>query len=109
MTFEHLYKKKKTNYELKNPDYLTEDEKEYLREYPDTAPENKWYDYHFIKSAVALLYDVDIQAMQRTGFHPHSLRTCYSYAILKKLGYHFPQHHKLYGIVTEAEGFKNDW
>ena len=76
----------------------TEEEKEYLREYPDTVPENKWYDIEFMKANVESLYDIDIQAMQDTGYLEESVKTSLSYIILEKLGYDFTSIHKFFNI-----------
>ena len=86
-------------YDLKELDYLTDDDKEYLREYPETCPESKWYDYDFMKDSVAMLYDVDIQAMKDTGYPETSVMTSNSYTILEKLGFDFQPLHKAYNIL----------
>ena len=86
----------------------TKDEKEYLREYPDTVPENKWYDIDFMKANVESLYDIDIQAMQDTGYPEDSVKTSLSYIILEKLGYDFTSIHKFFNIFqTNSKGKKN--
>ena len=76
----------------------TKDEKEYLEEYPDTVPQDKWYDIEFMKANVESLYDVDIQAMQNTGYPEESVKTSLSYIILEKLGYDFTSIHKFFNI-----------
>ena len=76
----------------------TKDEKEYLGEYPDTVPQNKWYDIEFMKANVESLYDVDIQAMQATGYQEESVKTSLTYIILEKLGYDFTSIHKFFNI-----------
>ena len=76
----------------------TEDEKEYLREYPDTVPQNKWYDIEFMKANVESLYDIDIQAMQDTACPEQSVKPSLSYIILEKLSYDFTSIHKFFNI-----------
>jgi len=81
----------------------TEDEKEYLKEYPDTVPQNKWHDLEFMKANVESLYDIDIQAMQDTGYPEDSVKTSLSYIILEKLGYDFTSIHKFFNIFQNEE------
>ena len=93
----------------------TEDEKEYLKEYPDTVPQDKWHDLEFMKANVESLYDVDIQSMQYTGYPEDSVKTSLSYIILEKLGYDFTSIHKFFNIfqledhkITEITEIEND-
>ena len=81
----------------------TKDEKEYLREYPDTVPEDKWYDIDFMKANVESLYDIDIQALQDTGYPESSVKTSLSYIILEKLDYDFTSIHKFFNIFQEEK------
>ena len=78
----------------------TEDEKEYLREYleDDGVTEDQWQDVELMQHHVSMCYDIDIQAMQDTGYPESSVKTSLSYIILEKLGYDFTGIHKFFNI-----------
>ena len=78
----------------------TEDEKEYLREYleDDGVTEDQWQDVELMQHHVSMCYDIDIQAMQDTGYPESSVKTSLSYIILEKLGYDFTSIHKFFNI-----------
>ena len=78
----------------------TEDEKEYLREYleDDGVTEDQWQDVELMQHHLSMCYDIDIQAMQDTGYPESSVKTSLSYIILKKLGYDFTSIHKFFNI-----------
>ena len=78
----------------------TEDEKEYLREYleDDGVTEDQWQDVELMQHHVSMCYDIDIQAMQDTGYPEESVKTSLSYIILEKLGYDFTGIHKFFNI-----------
>jgi|TARA_R100000081_G_C4740959_1_gene128874 hypothetical protein len=78
----------------------TEDEKEYLREYleDDGVTEDQWQDVELMQHYVSMCYDIDIQAMQDTGYPEASVKTSLSYIILEKLGYDFTSIHKFFNI-----------
>jgi len=78
----------------------TEDEKEYLREYleDDGVTEDQWQDVELMQHHLSMCYDIDIQAMQDTGYSEDSVKTSFSYIILEKLGYDFTSIHKFFNI-----------
>ena len=78
----------------------TEDEKEYLREYleDDGVTEDQWQDVELMHHHLSMCYDIDIQAMQHTGYPESSVKTSLSYIILEKLGYDFTSIHKFFNI-----------
>ena len=78
----------------------TEDEKEYLREYleDDGVTEDQWQDVELMQHHLSMCYDIDIQAMQDTGYPEESVNTSLSYIILEKLGYDFTSIHKFFNI-----------
>ena len=78
----------------------TEDEKEYLREYleDDGVTEDQWQDVELMQHHISMCYDIDIQAMQDTGYPESSVKTSLSYIILEKLGYDFTGIHKFFNI-----------
>mgnify|MGYP001389994078 FL=1 len=78
----------------------TEDEKEYLREYleDDGVTEDQWQDVELMQHHLSMCYDIDIQAMQDTGYLEESVKTSLSYIILEKLGYDFTSIHKFFNI-----------
>ena len=78
----------------------TEDEKEQLREYleDDGVTEDQWQDVELMQHHVSMCYDIDIQAMQDTGYPESSVKTSLSYIILEKLGYDFTGIHKFFNI-----------
>ena len=81
----------------------TEDEKEYLREYleDDGVTEDQWQDVELMHHNFSMCYDIDIQAMQHTGYPESSVKTSLSYIILEKLGYDFTSIHKFFNIFQE--------
>ena len=81
----------------------TEDEKEYLREYleDDGVTEYQWQDVELMYHHLSMCYDIDIQAMQDTGYPESSVKTSLSYIILEKLGYDFTSIHKFFNIFQE--------
>ena len=81
----------------------TEDEKEYLREYleDDGVTEDQWQDVELMQHHLSMCYDIDIQAMQDTGYPESSVKTSLSYIILEKLGYDFTSIHKFFNIFQE--------
>jgi len=78
----------------------TEDEKEYLREYleDDGVTEDQWQDVELMQHYLSMCYDIDIQAMQDTGYPEDSVKTSLSYIILEKLGYDFTSIHNFFNI-----------
>ena len=78
----------------------TEDEKEYLREYleDDGITEDQWQDVELMHHHLSMCYDIDIQAMQHTGYPESSVKTSLSYIILEKLGYDFTSIHQFFNI-----------
>tara|TARA_R100001198_G_scaffold87150_1_gene62154 strand:- start:56 stop:334 length:279 start_codon:yes stop_codon:yes gene_type:complete len=78
----------------------TEDEKEYLREYleDDGVTEDQWQDVELMQHHLSMCYDIDIQAMQDTGYPEESVKTSLSYIILEKLGYDFSSIHNFFNI-----------
>ena len=78
----------------------TEDEKEYLREYLEDVgvTEDQWQDVELMQHHLSMCYDIDIQAMQDTGYLEESVKTSLSYIILEKLGYDFTSIHKFFNI-----------
>ena len=78
----------------------TEDEKEYLREYleDDGVTEDQWQDVELMQHYLSMCYDIDIQAMQDTGYPEESVKTSLSYIILEKLGYDFSSIHNFFNI-----------
>lgn len=79
----------------------TEDEKEYLREYleqEEGITEDQWQDVELMQHHLSMCYDIDIQAMQYTGYPEESVKTSLSYIILEKLGYDFTSIHKFFNI-----------
>ena len=80
--------------------YYTEDEKEYLREYleDDGVTEDQWQDVELMQHYLSMCYDIDIQAMQDTGYPEDSVKTSLSYIILEKLGYDFTSIHNFFNI-----------
>ena len=78
----------------------TEDEKEYLREYleDDGVTEDQWQDVELMQHHLSMCYDIDIQAIQDTGYPESSVKTSLSYIILEKLGYDFTGIHKFFNI-----------
>ena len=87
----------------------TEDEKEYLREYleDDGVTEDQWQDVELMQHHVSMCYDIDIQAMQDTGYPESSVKTSLSYIILEKLGYDFTSIHKFFNIFQTNTKEKN--
>ena len=74
----------------------TEDEIEYLKEYleqEEGITEDQWQDVELMQHYVSMCYDIDIQAMQDTGYPEESVKTSLSYIILEKLGYDFTSIH----------------
>ncbi len=65
----------------------TEDEKEYLREYleDDGVTEDQWQDVELMQHHLSMCYDIDIQAMQDTGYPEESVKTSLSYIIFRKV------------------------
>ena len=79
----------------------TEDEKEYLREYLEQEQgitEDQWQDVELMHHHLSMCYDIDIQAMQYTGYPEESVKTSLSYIILEKLGYDFNSIHNFFNI-----------
>ena len=79
----------------------TEDEKEYLKEYleqEEGITEDQWQDVELMHHYLSMCYDIDIQAMQDTGYPESSVKTSLSYIILEKLGYDFTGIHKFFNI-----------
>ena len=79
----------------------TEDEKKYLREYleqEEGITEDQWQDVELMQHHLSMCYDIDIQAMQDTGYPESSVKTSLSYIILEKLGYDFTGIHKFFNI-----------
>ena len=89
----------------------TEDEKEYLREYleDDGVTEDQWQDVELMQHHVSMCYDIDIQAMQDTGYPEESVKTSLSYIILEKLGYNFTSIHKFFNIFQNDDNEKFSW
>ena len=79
----------------------TEDEKEYLKEYleqEEGITEDQWQDVELMHHYLSMCYDIDIQAMQDTGYPESSVKTSLSYIILEKLGYDFTSILKFFNI-----------
>ncbi len=76
------------------------DEKEYLREYleDEGVTEDQWQDIELMHHHLSMCYDIDIQAMQDTGYPEESVKTSLSYIILEKLGYDFTSIHKFFNV-----------
>ena len=89
----------------------TEDEKEYLREYleDDGVTEDQWQDVELMQHHVSMCYDIDIQAMQDTGYPESSVKTSLSYIILEKLGYDFTSIHKFFNIFQSETKEVEKW
>ena len=84
--------------------HYTEDEKEYLKEYLEQEQgitEDKWQDVELMQHHLSMCYDIDIQAMQDTGYPESSVKTSLSYIILEKLGYDFTSIHKFFNIFQK--------
>ena len=88
----------------------TEDEIEYLKEYleqEEGITEDQWQDVELMQHYVSMCYDIDIQAMQDTGYPEESVKTSLSYIILEKLGYDFTGIHKFFNIFQSDTKEKN--
>ena len=87
----------------------TEDEIEYLKEYleqEEGITEDQWQDVELMQHYVSMCYDIDIQAMQDTGYPEESVKTSLSYIILEKLGYDFTSIHKFFNIFQNNDNEK---